>query len=87
MRRVMRTFRDGAGAARPRLAHDGRGLRARRGAAVGLRQSKPRQALDRAQEIALFMVAERDRQTRGAGARGAADAVNIGLGDFAAARN
>jgi len=73
MRHVMRTLRR-----RRRhlcgghLTDDGRGLRARRAATIGLEQSKPRQALDRSQEIALFMVAERNRLSCFAGSRGAA---------------
>jgi len=51
-------------------------------ATIGLEQSEPRQALDRPQEIALFMVAERNRLSCFARSRGAADAMNIGLGDL-----
>ena len=51
-------------------------------AAVGFRQSKPRQALDRPQEIAFFMVAERDRLSCIARSRGTADAMDVGLGDL-----
>ena len=65
-----------------RLAHDWRWSRTGRAAAVGLEQSKPRQALDRSQEIALFVIAKRDRLSRFARSRGAADAMNIGFGDL-----
>src|SRR5208282_6784422 len=51
-------------------------------AAVDLRQAEPRQALDRPQKVALGMVAKRDRPAGGAGPRGAADAMDIGLGDL-----
>ena len=83
MRRVMRAFRRRRRHWRgSRLTHDGRGLRARCAATIGLEQSEPRQALDRPQEIALFMVAERNRLSCFARSRGAADAMNIGLGDL-----
>src|SRR5271166_757090 len=81
MRRMMRPARNGRGRARG-LAHRGRGLGTGGAAAIGLRQIDASQALDRAQEIALLVVAERDRAARGARARGAADAVDVGLGDL-----
>ena len=82
MRDVMRAIRRRGDRRARRLAQDWRGLRAGGAAAVGLRQGEPRQALDRAQEVALLVVAERDRLPRIARPRGAADAMNIGLGDL-----
>src|SRR5260370_31518383 len=52
VRRVMRALRQRRGRRRARrLAHDGRGLRARHATAIGLGHSKSRQSLDRPQEI------------------------------------
>src|SRR4051794_3917171 len=50
-----------------------RGLRGFCRAAVGRRNVDPDQPLDVAQEAALLVIAERDRDAVGAGARGAAD--------------
>ena len=83
MRPVMRTLRrrrrHGHGS---HLPHDGRGLRTGCAATIGLEQSEPRQALDRPQKIAFFMVAERNRLASFARSRRAADAMDIGLGDL-----
>ncbi len=66
---------------RRRLAHHRGGLRPLVAATIERENAHARQALDRAQGIALRGVAERDRLAALAGARGAADAVDIGLGD------
>ena len=47
------------------------------GAAVGGRDCHPDQPLDVAQERRFLVIAERDRYALGAGARGAADAVDV----------
>jgi hypothetical protein len=80
MRRVVRAFRRRRGRWRGgHLTHDGRGLRARNAATVGLGQSESRQPLDRPQKIAFFMIAERNRLACFAPAV-RQDAMNIGLG-------
>ena len=65
-----------------RLAHDWRWPRAGRAAAVGFGQREPRQPLDCAQKIALLVVAKGDRLSRIARPRGAADAMNVSLGNL-----
>src|SRR5207245_2782592 len=50
-------------------------------APVGRRDRHANQLLDVAQERPLLAVAERDRDARGAGARGAADAVHVAFRD------
>src|SRR5580700_8802633 len=49
------------------------------GAAVAQRNGHADELFDVAQERDLLAIAQRDRDARGAGARGAADAVHIGL--------
>src|SRR6185437_3738087 len=78
MRRMKRAFRLGRGRAR-RISHNRRRPPTRRAAAVGHRQTKPRQPLDRAQEVALLVVAKRDRLAPIARARGAADPMDVGF--------
>ena len=51
-------------------------------APVEREDAQPRQALDGAQGVALRSVAQRNRLAGPPGARGAADAVDIGLGDL-----
>ncbi len=79
MRRMMRTIRRGR---RLGLAHHRRRRGALVAATIEREQAQPRQALDGAQRIALRGVAQRDRLAGLARARGAADAMDIGLGDL-----
>src|SRR6185369_499953 len=51
------------------------------GAPVGRRDRHPDQPFDIAEEGAFLVIAERDRHALGAGARGAADAVDVALRD------
>src|SRR5882672_10034473 len=56
-----------------------RHMRASATAAVGRRDGHADQPFDIAQERRLLVIAERDRHALGAGARGAADAVDVGF--------
>lgn len=52
------------------------------GTPIGEGEDLPRQLLNGAQQSALAVIAERDRDSFGAGARRAADSMHIGLGYF-----
>ena len=71
-------WRGGRGASRGL----GRQFLGRRAGALFGRDGLADQLLDRPQLVAILMAAQRHRLARGAGTRGAADAVDVGFGHF-----